>query len=888
MHITAVELENIKSHIDQKFVFPPGKIAITGENGAGKTSIIEAIAWALFDNLDYKKEEFLRRGAKRGLVRVTFESGLDERQYTILRDTDTAYYVFDPIFGARFANRPDRLADKKEEVARFVRQHLGVEPGTDLRALFRQAIGVPQGTYTSIFLDGAAERKAAFDKLLKVDEYRQGAEKLRDTARFIENRIIDARVQIARFETEIGRVDELEKEFAGVSGLVTSLGLEVEALAKELTEKRGQVSAFDLKEKTIADLNSAADRLRSEKTQAEIVYQQKESELKAAKESAEKLEVVRLDAGRHVETLGRLAELERERHERDKLRAEFAKVDAAIVIITADQKGIQQALESAIRAHLEIEALRPKVLEQKALEKEVEALRGRYAHSKSLEERLRNVNQDLERLREAYRQQQTKSKSLAPAIASATSLADLEKQDAEAVRRIAALRAGLERDQKFQSEIKNGLCPILSEKCLNLKEGQTLEAFITSQFSQVRTQIGRLETEKSLVETNLKQARDAEKNAALLESINSRIAELTEEGKKLRSEKDALEKRLEGAVDTEKRLADAEVKLRGLDSPDAHIKFHESVAARENDLRHEITTIEKNLERLVSDQRLFSERLDEFKNLDQQWKLLTNERDSTIEAHRTFLLHESNAKLAAERETAFKSAQEKLSDVTAHFSRAEGEALVAVAQYSAEIHHSTRASLLDAERKYASTQAALAAAKTRVEQLAADLKHFAEIRETMKCELQEKERLEKVSEMTAFIRETLKESAPRVARNYVFLVSAEANQMYGEITGHVEQTLKWNEDYGISLDDGGFERPFVSLSGGEQMAAALSVRLAILKQLSDIRIAFFDEPTTNLDAERRENLAQQLSQIKNFDQLFVISHDDTFEGYVDSVISIGN
>ncbi len=29
------------------------------------------------------------------------------------------------------------------------------------------------------------------------------------------------------------------------------------------------------------------------------------------------------------------------------------------------------------------------------------------------------------------------------------------------------------------------------------------------------------------------------------------------------------------------------------------------------------------------------------------------------------------------------------------------------------------------------------------------------------------------------------------------------------------------------------------------------------------------------------------AQIKNFDQLFVISHDDTFEGYVDNVISIG-
>ena len=88
-----------------------------------------------------------------------------------------------------------------------------------------------------------------------------------------------------------------------------------------------------------------------------------------------------------------------------------------------------------------------------------------------------------------------------------------------------------------------------------------------------------------------------------------------------------------------------------------------------------------------------------------------------------------------------------------------------------------------------------------------------------------------------------------------------------------------------------YDRPFSNLSGGEQMAAALSVRLALLKQLSDVRIAFFDEPTMNMDAERRERLAEQVSQItqkQTFDQLFVISHDDTFESYVDNVITITN
>jgi exonuclease SbcC len=42
-------------------------------------------------------------------------------------------------------------------------------------------------------------------------------------------------------------------------------------------------------------------------------------------------------------------------------------------------------------------------------------------------------------------------------------------------------------------------------------------------------------------------------------------------------------------------------------------------------------------------------------------------------------------------------------------------------------------------------------------------------------------------------------------------------------------------------------------------------------------IAFFDEPTTNMDRPRRQQLAEAIGNLKSFRQLFVISHDDTFE-----------
>ena len=530
MHISKIQLENIKSHVSSAYEFPRGTTAITGENGAGKTTIIEAIAWVLFDLLEYKKEDFVRRGAKKGSVTVTFESGLDEREYVVYRDTGAGYYVTDPRLHTR-------IAVKKEEVFRFLWQHLGLEPGTDLKSLFKQAIGVPQGTFTAIFLEGATERKTAFDRLLKVEEYRQAAEKLRDTSRFLDASVAGIRESIARAEGELSRAENIEEEHKTYAKQAEILAAELETVSKDLAVKQELVNALDLKERKTGELQTAFDRLKAEKEKAEIVLRQFDEAVNRASDAAAKLAEVRQSSERHVETLGHLKELERERGERDRLRSQLAKIDAALVNVRADQKRINQDLETVQKAHLEIEKLRPKAIEQEKVEKEAAVLRERVSTTKAAQSQVKTIDERLDRLRESYKANKDKLMAAEAKAAAAAALTVLEEREAALTQDLANLRAGLERDEKFQSEIKNGLCPILSQRCLNLKEGETLEGFVSSQFTEIRSQINVIETEHVAVRSDLKAAREAAQAAAALAAYKQREQELTDEGQRLREEK---------------------------------------------------------------------------------------------------------------------------------------------------------------------------------------------------------------------------------------------------------------------------------------------------------------------------------------------------------------
>ena len=93
----------------------------------------------------------------------------------------------------------------------------------------------------------------------------------------------------------------------------------------------------------------------------------------------------------------------------------------------------------------------------------------------------------------------------------------------------------------------------------------------------------------------------------------------------------------------------------------------------------------------------------------------------------------------------------------------------------------------------------------------------------------------KITKMRAYF----KELSIRLAKEYTAKISQRATNLFREIMQDSSFELTWSEDYEIITYKNGQKLTFDLLSGGQQVSAAISIRLSLLQELSNISFAFF-------------------------------------------------
>ena len=269
MYIHSLTLENVKSYADGTITFAQGTNAIVGHNGAGKSTILEAIGFALFDHIGYNQADFVREGTKSATVTVNFVSTLDEREYQAIRrcGSSSSHVIFDPDLG-------QKICEGKADVLIFLRAHLGAQPTANLGELFTNAVGVPQGTLTAAFLDSPARRKGIFDPLLRVEEYRKAYENLREPGRLLTQRQSSLDVTISGLEGRLERLPQLQAQAARLVQEIAAGQSELARTTAQLAAVQERRAGMESQRAAIAALRAAVQQARQ---QMEINQRQAES-----------------------------------------------------------------------------------------------------------------------------------------------------------------------------------------------------------------------------------------------------------------------------------------------------------------------------------------------------------------------------------------------------------------------------------------------------------------------------------------------------------------------------------------------------------------------------------------------------------------------------------
>lgn len=973
MLIHRIELQNIKSFEVAVIDIAPGLTAIVGENGAGKSTILEAIGWGLFGYLAHRRRtDIMRHGTQDARLAVEFTSDHDGRRYRVSRalhrsrsrtsgslssDVQSEAAVFDVELGRTFEQRAD-------DVQAFLAKHLCAEGFDSPADVFEHVVGVPQGRLTADFLDPPRIRRERFDPILRTAEFQRAVEDLLPVVQHFRDRRAEHAETIAALSTRLDRRGEVQGRLDAAERATREVTNHLASARRELEHEEADVARQDQLRLVHEASVRALDTARAHLEHARL------NEWGAAERVAEADAAARVVADTepghfaHEAAREELASLADGRSDYERRQRELTERRLAVERAQNDFEAAIAALAEAEKSQGALDALERDAALEASLITRIDLLRRKQAVAESVAERAdlaehalsdahAKLHDALDRIDVAAREvAAARDATAAEAVAAAAHAgvgAESELRRArlrELQAEQAAITATLEADGRAHELLsRTHTCPFLDRECRNLNDisdldgvfagraaghGRRLDelaaaveatALAVSEADAAAAEAGRaadlearraehqsalehLEAERAWVRTAaaattdrdlaaIRQSLDAPAPDALvaasLAELDAVQAPLLPLGEDVARALDELEKA--GAAKLEvQRLATEldDVQNRLLDVRGRGYKLREQ--------RETASSLdERHTGRAEAQQRLESER-DALSRLEVVTESLVpqldriRELESKLEevrdAHERYLEHRGAASELERRCADHRSAGTAVGDAEAAVAAAQADFERAAASFDPAALPAARERRDAALGKTEQLRERAAQTRSQADELREDLTALNGVAEDLGVRQAGLARDESLEHLTEFMRDALRRAGPFVTEALLADVSAGANEIFGEILGDDRARLTWAADYDIVLQRDGSDRTFSQLSGGEQMSAALAVRLALLRELLHFDVAFFDEPTQHLDEVRRTNLAEQIQQVTGFSQLVVITHDDTFERLLDSVIHV--
>ncbi|MHB1434603.1 MAG: AAA family ATPase [Thermoplasmata archaeon] len=250
MEIRRLRVRNIRSYEAAELTFPSGTTFLSGDVGAGKTSLLQAIEMALFGFAEVEPEHLVRHQAPRAEVALSFEG--DGHTYEIVRRFKrvarrgrTTFELERSTFSADGATAQYSQTELRQRVIEL----LGFPDNPNPRVpsnLWRWAVYVPQERMREVLGQDPEQRRETIRRALGLDRYRTAADNTQLLATELRHRCALLTRSAEALGTPGQRIQELDQA--------------IPTLEREATERSERLTEA---ERSVHEL-SEASKLRQE------------------------------------------------------------------------------------------------------------------------------------------------------------------------------------------------------------------------------------------------------------------------------------------------------------------------------------------------------------------------------------------------------------------------------------------------------------------------------------------------------------------------------------------------------------------------------------------------------------------------------------------------
>ncbi len=923
--ISDIELENIKTYKYEKIIFSQGNNVLIGENGAGKSTILESIYLSLFGDTVPGRNlvDMIRYGEKQGKITIRFD--IDGTNYRIVdelvrkeetRATQTQILVNE--------SQEETVAEGRNAVKAKMEELLDIDSTT-----FISAVYASQGEIGKIVTAKDKERKKLFDKLFQIDRYEKAWSNLAKVQKLVDLEIKNLNNYIDILKKDLVQLPDVEKSIVEKKTELKNekkLLIESKKLYKDVDQQYKQLEKLvDQHTKLIGGRKELVEASEELNTKVSSLYEGVKSRITEEIQecSLSVIQKLQKNIDKKIEKLNEL--LEKLRKNESNIRVVFEKIHNMERSLSYQKNSISENKEGLDSEILEFRSKFPEL--QKKIETWVESLPEILNQKETNLKILKKQHKELDKIKTNVTTQEVESKSLEEAsnrynnrivkkrlilskeagdnwneiideysklnfendLANlASEISEIENNHSDSLTRKSILDEGIRRTQSDLQHLKNldgeETCPTCKQK---LSE-ETLENLCKLLNEEKRNF---QEEKKSLVEK-------IKKIASAIEELKSKETNLSKKHQLFvkieptHNDLIDLEKEKESVDKDHQKLKTKLDKMKSKYSQEKYDELETEIDECEK-LIHEISLIKKQIPKLLRNKQKIMDDSNEARTTEDELKQLKMEFDTkSLEKVQTkFTKYSEEHNQQSKTQDLIRQLVDDLQDLEDSKEKIKVNTLKISEIETTEDFKDWEE--IKSQREILSNEISgkESLVKSLNEQIIPPLLEQKNNLLEKEKNLKEKEsnlKLEnKKREITSILRALMRELPNRLLPNFIERINRAATDILQNILpGSDIQSIILNDDYSLSIIRLGNLEGISVLSGGETIIIALALRLAFAKEFSALDSLILDEPTIFLDEKRREELVSVLQRNRLVRQMFVVTHDPDFERISDKTYFI--